>query len=125
MSNARKALGKSLENKAAEMANAAGIFAQVQPLSGVLKDFPNDVVIDSPVVSVLVECKVRSAQISGGEKYITINLDWLKGCIANLARLSRWATGIGVVCFRAKRSQDLYVLLRYEDFLQLLENKNS
>jgi Holliday junction resolvase len=125
MSNARKALGKSLENKVAAVANEAGLEAEVQPLSGVLERYPNDVLIRSGVTAILVECKVRSATISGGEKYITINLDWLKGCIENLARLSRRAVKMGVVVFRAKRSQDLYVLMRYEDFLHILETKNS
>lgn len=123
MSNARKALGRALENKVAEIAAVAGLQAGVQPLSGVLPNYPNDVLIDADIASVLVECKVRSAEISGGEKYITINLGWLKKCIENLARLSKRVKRIGVVVFRAKRSQDLYVLMRYEDLLQLLKQE--
>jgi Holliday junction resolvase len=125
MTNARKALGKSLEVKVAEKAVEAGFEAQVQPLSGILNDYPNDVLLTTPVLVVSFEAKVRQAEISGGEKYITINLDWLKKCITNLARLSTHLPKIGVVAFRAKRSQDLYVLMRYEDFLRILEKEKS
>lgn len=125
MSNPRKALGRALEHQVADRAVEAGFDAQLQPLSGILPAYPNDVFIPGPVNSILVEAKVRSPTISGGEKYITINLDWLKKCIANLERLSPVGRMFGAVVFRAKRSQDLYVLLRYEDFLQILKHDSS
>jgi len=115
MPNAHKALGRRAEQQIAEQAVEAGLGAQVQPLSGVLKDFPNDVLLRGEA-SVLVEAKVRSAQISGGEKYITINLDWLKGVLTNALRIG---AGYGTVIFRTKRSSDFYVLMRYEDFLRI------
>lgn len=116
MPNARKALGKRAEQQIAEKAVESGLDARVQPLSGILEAFPNDVLLSTGEASVLVEAKVRSPTISGGEKYITINLDWLKGVIANAVRIG---AAYGTVIFRTKRSSEFYVLLRYEDFLRL------
>ena len=116
MSNPRKALGHRAEVQIAERAEQAGIKAQVQPLSGILTDFPNDVVLHMPEAIILVESKVRSATVSGGEKHITVNLDWLKGVLANALRRGM---DYGIVVFRTKRSSDFYVLMRYEDYLRL------
>ena len=122
MSNPRKALGKAAEKQIAEQAEQAGFEAHVQPLSGILKEFPNDVRLELGDASVLVEAKVRSAQISGGEKYITINLDWLKGVIANAVKIG---ADYGTVIFRTKRSSDFYVLMRYQDYLKLHKRKDE
>lgn len=118
MSNPRKALGRRAEKQIAEKAVEAGLRSSVQPLSGILSEFPNDVVIQARElgVQVLVEAKVRTAQIHGGEKHITINLDWLKGVVSNALRMGM---AYGSVVFRAKGSSDFYVLMRYEDFLWL------
>lgn len=109
MPNRNKALGRRLEKKVAQMGDG-----HVQPLSGVLADFPNDVDLGR----VLVECKVRSAALNArGEKHITIDLDWLKKVTANA---KREGFDFGIVAVRAKGSRKVYALLDLDDLLPLL-----
>jgi Holliday junction resolvase len=121
MPNKNKQLGVAFERTVVERAKRAGLEAERQPLSGALKQFPNDVRVKSPVVEILVEAKKRTATLSAGEKCITINLDWLKGVVANAAQQASGGLHIGVVTFAAKGACDLYCLLRYEDLLALLQ----
>ena len=114
MPNTRKQLGTSLEYAVVEKAKAKGLRSRRQPLSGVLKDFPNDVEIER----LLVECKVRSARLDAkGRKTITLDLDWLHGVVGNAERAG-YAAGIVVV--RPKGSQRLYVLADFDTYLDTL-----
>ena len=68
MTSQKKALGTGLENLTVKKAQARGLRAKKQPLSGAIKGLPNDVVIDERV---LVECKVRAVKLNpkGRENY--------------------------------------------------------
>lgn len=113
MSNQKKALGTGLENRVVERARAKGLEAKKQPLSGVLKDYPHDCVIEG----VLVECKVRSPQIDAkGQQYIRLNIDWLLQTIKD-AEAHGFDSAVLVV--NAKGSREPMVMLRYNDYLTL------
>ena len=114
MPNTRKQLGTSLEYAVVDKAKAKGLRSRRQPLSGVLKDFPNDVEIER----LLVECKVRSAKLDAkGRKTITLDLDWLHGVVGNAEKAGYEA---GVVVVRPKGSQHLYVLADFDYFTDAL-----
>lgn len=114
MPNKNKALGKALEKKVASLGGG-----KVQPLSGILPDYPNDVDLGKT----LVECKVRSTTLNAtGEKYITINLDWLHKVEQNATKKG---FDLGIVAVRPKRSRRVYALLDLNALLDLLSFKNA
>jgi hypothetical protein len=116
--NQKKNLGTAFENRVVKTAEMAGLSAERQPLSGVLKQFPNDVTLGGGRWKVLAECKVRTAELSfDGQKHFPFNLDWLKGVMGNAQRMGY---RMGAVVFASKHSQDKYVVLTLDDFLSLL-----
>lgn len=118
MPSKSKSLGTGLENRVVEHAVAAGHRAKKQPLSGVLKDAPNDVVIRTKLAEVLVECKVRGADGTvGADKSVRVEYAWLDKVRANTARM---AMHTGVVVFNPKGGRKPMVLLDLDDFLHLL-----
>lgn len=114
MPNRVKQLGTSNEHRIVRKAQAAGLQARRQPLSGVLKDFPNDVQVEN----ILVESKVRSAKVNAkGAKTLTLDLDWLHGVVGNAEKAGYDA---GIVVAKAKGSERLYVLADLDFILSLL-----
>lgn len=101
-------------------AQEAGLKASKQPMSGILKDYPNDAVIGEGENSVLVECKVRAVSMNAkGEKQFSFDLEWLKGVMRHAKQHN---FRLGCVVFAPKSSQDKYVVLAYSDFLDLLSS---
>ena len=114
MSNPRKQLGSALESRVVEKAESRGLTSKKQPLSGALKGYPNDVVIED----VLAECKVRSHLLNTkGQRYIRLELDWLAGVEEN-AKKEGFDAGVLVV--NAKHSPTPKVLVDLDFFLDLL-----
>lgn len=114
MTSRQKRLGSSLEKAIVKQAKEAGLEARLQPLSGMMKDLPNDAVVDD----VLLECKVRAPLLSSSnEKSFRIDLGWLQKVSGNA---SKHGFRFGAVVFRLKGSQQKYVAMRYDDLLQLL-----
>lgn len=117
MTSKAKALGTALENRAVNRAREKGLKAARQPMSGMLKDFPHDVVIEK----LLVECKVRSASISPkGQKTLRLSMDWLRSVQASALK-NGFAQGIVIV--NEKSSQRPFVMVDLDFFLDLLTNQ--
>jgi hypothetical protein len=115
MTTRAKQLGTSNEHRIVRKAQAAGLRASRQPLSGILKDFPNDVQVEA----ILVESKVRSAKLNAkGAKTLTLDLDWLHGVVGNAERAGFEA---GIVVAKAKGSERQYVLADLDFVLRLLQ----
>lgn len=115
LGNNKKRLGKSLEKKVVEVAREEGLEASLQPLSGQLKEFPGDAVVED----ILIECKVRSAQIdTNGAKIIRIDIDWLHKVLRESARTNKRD---GIVVIKPKHSQILYVLCELRNYMKLLK----
>jgi Holliday junction resolvase len=116
MSNPKKALGTSLENRVVRKAKAAGLDAKKQPGSGVYHDFPADVVIEST----LVECKVRAVERRvSGERYIQLDLAWMDQVVQQAEKAGY---EMGVAVFQPKNGRKQYVLIQFEAFLSLLSH---
>lgn len=114
MTTQRKALGKALEKKVARLGDG-----KVQPLSGVLADYPNDVALEHA----LVECKVRSVHLDAkGKRILSIDLDWLAKVQANAKKED---FDFGMVAVRPKGSPKVYALLDLTDLLELLSLKRE
>ncbi len=109
----QKSLGDSLENAVKERAMKAGKAAKKQPYSGATLKAQGDVVINST----LVECKVRAPEIIAGEKSFRFQIEWI-----DKVRIQAAAHGYerGVVVIRQKHSGKMFVLLDFEEFLELL-----
>lgn len=113
MSRAKR-LGSALERRVVEKAQAKGLDAHLQPLSGALKAYPGDAVIDR----VLVECKVRAASVDGkGQRYLRLDLDFLE-------KVKKQAAGVqmdgAVLVYNATGSRCPVVILDLDFFLNLL-----
>jgi hypothetical protein len=112
--NPRKQLGTALENRVVAKAKEKGLRARRQPLSGVLKDFPNDVEIER----LLGECKVRTTKLDAkGAKILSIDLDWLDGVRANAARMGYESAAVFV---RPKGSERILAMLDLDTLYDLL-----
>lgn len=111
MANRNKALGSALEYRVVDKAQQLGLQARRQPLSGVLKEYPNDVVVED----LLGECKVRSTHPSYTELQ-----EWLEGCQANAKRMKMRD---GFLVYNVKGSRTPRVLCDLDLFLSLLEKK--
>jgi Holliday junction resolvase len=123
MTSQKKLLGTALENQLVKKATNRGLRAKKQPLSGALKDQPNDVVIESNLDRVLAECKVRAVKIDAkGTRIISLDLDWLSKVTRNAAAFGFDA---GVVVFRPKGSPKLYGVLNLDVLLALLQAKST
>ena len=120
MSNPRKTLGTALENRVVKRARAQGLKAHRQPLSGVLKEFPHDVVVED----LLIECKVRSPSISiSGKKTLRFSLDYLRSVQADALK-SGFAQGILIV--NAKGDQRPLAVMDLDWFLTILsQNRHN
>jgi len=114
MTSRSKAVGHALEVRVVQEAHALGLSAQVQPGSGVYKDYPHDAVIEG----MLVECKVRAVDMDAGRatRIFRFDLNWLKQVVS--AALGKYR--MGVVVFRPRGSQEKYVVIALSDFLALL-----
>ena len=110
MSNPSKALGTGLENRVVARAKAAGLTAHKQPLSGILKDYPNDVMVEG----LLGECKVRSRHPSYTEMQ-----EWLENAQINAKRIN--AAGAFLV-YNVKGSRTPRVLLDLDLFFLILKS---
>lgn len=119
MANPRKALGTAGERGIVQRAIDAGLKAFRQPLSGQLKGFPADVVIEAKTRKILVESKVRSLVTRpGGKVTWTIDFNWLKKV---MREADDGGFDHGALFVRPKGSQsDHYVLLNEDDYLNLL-----
>ena len=118
MSNQRKTLGNAGEKGIVERALAAGLRAFRQPLSGQLKAFPADVVIETGSEWVLVESKVRSLLVrASGKRMWTIDFDWLRKV---MREAQEQAFDHAALFVRPKGSQDRFVLLDEAIYLELL-----
>lgn len=119
MANPKKALGNGLEQRVVDRARYAGLQANKQPMSGQLKDYPNDAVIEKT----LVECKARTAQIDAkGQRYLRVDLEWLRDVEAH-AKESGFEGGVLVV--NAKYSSTPKVLIDLEFFLKLMKQRKN
>lgn len=115
MANPKKKLGTALEKRIEADAKAAGLKATKQPLSGVLKDYPNDVVVED----ILVEAKVRAVRLNAkGARIVAIDLDWLDGVMKNAAKAGFRGA---VVVIRPKNSERLLTLMLFSSFLDMLK----
>ncbi len=111
----RKQLGTDLENAVVDEAKKAGFSSKKQPMSGQLKDFPADAVIDD----VLVECKVRAVETKvSGAQSVSLDFNWLWK-VTGEAKTHGFR--FGVVVLRPKGLQRKIVSMRMEDFLDLLK----
>lgn len=113
-----KPLGSGLETRVVRRAQRLGMEARRQPGSGVYREFPNDVLIDTPGMRVLVECKVRSEHPSMKEM-----LGWLENVEKN-GRGMRFP-GMGVVVYNPKGSRKPKVLMDLDEFLGLVANNRG
>jgi hypothetical protein len=109
MSNQRKALGSALEHRVVARAQKHGLRANRQPLSGILREYPNDVVVEN----YLGECKVRSEHPSWNEIQ-----NWLEAC--KLHAIEHGFDGAFVV-YNPKGSQSPYAILSLELLLTILQ----
>lgn len=115
MTSQPKALGSSLERRVVKRATAKGLRAKKQPLSGVLADFPHDVVIER----LLVECKVRSTHTTmKGETQFTIPIAALRE-VQDAARKSK-DFDQGILVVNPKGSSNPFVVCDLDWFLTLL-----
>jgi hypothetical protein len=117
VSNQRKALGTALETRLVKVARALGLRASRQPLSGALKDYPGDVVVEEG----LVEAKVRSVRLNArGERILSIDLGWLEKVEAEAKRAGfEWSA----VIVRPKNSPRLLCLIDADLLLELLRRE--
>lgn len=119
MTSKARSLGNAGEKGIVRRALAGGIFAKLQPMSGMLKDYPADLTLDTGHIRVLGESKVRAVHVTpSGAANWTINLDWLR-------KVVREARDHGfdhaALFVRPKRSvNDHYVLLEEQVYFDLL-----
>ena len=115
MSNPNKALGTGLENRVVAKAKAAGLTAHKQPLSGILKEYPNDVAIQlANGYALVVECKVRSTHPSYNEMQ-----DWLENAQINAKREGYEGA---ILVYNPKGSRTPRVLLDLDLFFLILKS---
>lgn len=113
MANKSKSLGTALENRVVKKAQERGLTAKRQPLSGVLKEFPSDVVVENT----LLECKVRGDGTEGAEKSVRVEYAWLDK-VRKLAQTN--GNDLGAVVFNPKGGRTPMVLLDLDDLFYLL-----
>lgn len=119
MTSKARSLGNSAEKGIVERAMAAGLRAFRQPLSGQLKDFPADVVIEAKARRVLVESKVRALTVTTkGSSRWSIDFDWLRKV---MREASEQGFSHGALFARPKGSQDRFVLVEEAVYLDLLK----
>lgn len=119
MPNRNKQLGTGLENRVVEKARGAGLDSRKQPLSGVIKDFPADVVIER----VLAECKVRTAQIDAkGQRYVKLDMDWKEKVDT---QASDHGFEAAVVVVNAKGSRNPQVIVSLDFLLKLMRQRKD
>ena len=119
MTNRNKTLGTGLENRVVAKALAAGLTAHKQPLSGVLKEYPNDVVVEYEdnhhrSHGLLGECKVRSTHPSYTEMQ-----EWLEKAQTNAKRVGLEGA---FLTYNVKGSRTPRVLLDLDLFFSLLSS---
>jgi len=119
MSNRNKELGTAAERGVVQRVNnQPPLKARRQPLSGVLKDYPHDIHISTPVGDVLGESKVRKLEVnSRGAKQWTILFDWL---IETIEAAEKGGYHHAALFVRPKGSQRRYVLIEEAVYLDLL-----
>lgn len=97
------------------MAKVEGLKATRQPLSGVLPDYPSDVIIQDW----LVEVKVRAEKIlAKGDRVVPVDFEWLEKVDKN-ARRSGFRHGIVVV--HRKYHNEPGVLMRWTTYMELMK----
>lgn len=119
MSSRSKASGTAFERALVAKARAQGLEASRQPLSGVLRELPNDVVLEQ----FLVEAKTRRKEVdASGERYIRVDLDWLTG-VRKHAQQVGYQDGLCVV--NSKYVGEPLVVVGLSTFLSLLQNRKK
>ena len=114
MTNKNKILGTAQETRIVKRAKDVGLEARKQPGSGVYKDFPADLVIGSG----LGEAKTRSSYEVAGRKVVQFELEWLKQVVRQSEENGfEW----GAVFFHPKGTQEQYVFLTLDSFLELVK----
>jgi hypothetical protein len=118
MSSRAKKLGTAGEKGVVERAEAHGLKARRQPLSGILKEYPHDIHIEAPLGDVLGESKVRSLEVNArGAKTWTILFEWLTETVEAAEKAGYHHAALFV---RPKGSQRRYVLIEEAVYLDLL-----
>lgn len=123
MTSKARSLGNAGEQGIVKRAIAAGLRAFRQPLSGQLKDFPADVVIETGTERILVESKVRSlSTTTKGKRTWTLDFDWLR-------KVTREAKENGfdhaALFARPKGATECFVLVEESVYLRLLTTASS
>lgn len=114
MTTKQKTNGTAAEKTVVKKARAKGLQAKKQPLSGVLPDYPNDVVIENA----LIEVKRRVTKLNAkGARILSLDLDWLDGVQKNAKREGFEGAAVFV---RPANSARLLVLVEDDFFLELL-----
>lgn len=123
MSNKARALGNAGEAGIVRRAIAAGLKAVRQPMSGMLKDYPADVVIEAGERRVLGESKVRSLHIHpSGKRTWTIDFDWLRKVMKEAKQPDSEGRVYhhGALFVRPKGSSEQFVMVSEEVYFELL-----
>lgn len=123
MSNKARSLGNAGEQGIVRRAIKAGLRAMRQPMSGMLKDYPADVVIEAGERRVLGESKVRALHVSpSGKKTWTIDFDWLRKVMREAQQPDSEGRVYhhGALFVRPKGSSEQFVLLAEADYFDLL-----
>lgn len=112
--NKNKAKGTRLENRVVAVARKEGFQARKQPLSGQLKDFPEDCIVGD----VLLQCKAGYTS----QKSFSFQRPWLD---AVRSSAEQFGYRMGAVVIRPDSTNKLSIVLDYSDFLKLLQEGSS
>jgi hypothetical protein len=123
MTNKARSLGNAGEAGIVKRAIKAGLRAMRQPMSGMLKEYPADVVIEAGERRVLGESKVRSLHIHpSGKKTWTIDFDWLRKVTREAKQPDNEGRSYhhGALFVRPKGASDQFVLIEEAVYFELL-----
>jgi Holliday junction resolvase len=121
--NQRKRLGTAFENRLVEEAKKAGFTkSRRQPLSGVLREFPSDAIIEDDTTKILAECKVRAVEIdAAGEKTFRLEFQWVDK-VEEQAQRDR-SFDFGVVVLQPKGHRRRYAVMSLDSLFQLAKRR--
>lgn len=123
MANKARSLGNAGEAGIVRRAIKAGLRAMRQPMSGMLKDYPADVVIEAGERRVLGESKVRALHVHpSGKRTWTIDFDWLRKVMREAQQPDSEGRAYhhGALFVRPKGSSEQFVLLPEAVYFELL-----
>jgi hypothetical protein len=115
MANPNKTKGSNFERRIVKEALKSGLEARKQPLSGILPDYPSDVVIEQT----LVEAKTGYTRetIKDGP-VMSVRLEWLEK-VKRLAKSKEFERG--VLMIRPDGMTTPFVIMTLDNFLDLLK----